>query len=273
MDSEQAKIEISDTDRKVLSDIEDVHKVFHVLLSKFFDYCTQLKIVCDSSPRDMAINLLYAKAIKTYYAIYTLSKEGYGGDALIIIRSMLDIKINMKYIWNSNPSVANRFFDYEIYSQYKYINSRLEEDPNYIKLNNKRLFDFDAVSKGAEQFIKKYAKGKSHQWSGKTTKEMIELLPEEDKEEEKMVYKSLYRITSTFVHSNIIALKHYISSSGAFIIAPDTLHINRAYRVAVLLVNEIILLWQKHNNVPITPEIDQQFTNFNRYFLSKFFDM
>lgn len=270
MDSKRPKVELSDIDLKTLANIEDTHKAFNYLLEKYFDYSSSLKIVFDSTHKDLAINLLYAKAIKTYYAIYTLSIQGYGGDALILLRSLLDIKINMKYIWYADLSIADRFFEYENYSKYNYIMSKLDEEPNFIKSYNKKLFDFDVISEAAKLFPKKYPKGNPNNWSGISIKGMIDSLPEKEKEEEEKAYKTVYRLTSAYVHSNVIALRAYLSKGSIFNIAPDTGHIETAYTGAVLLLDKILSLWQQFMHVKLSPDLEKDFINFQIYFISKF---
>jgi hypothetical protein len=66
------------------------------------------------SDRNMLAGVFLTKATKTHRATMILCKEGYGEDASILVRTILDMLINLKYMLSfSDDIMIDRYFRYD----------------------------------------------------------------------------------------------------------------------------------------------------------------
>lgn len=173
---------------------------------KWIDYGEEI-ITCVSknigdkiiSPHEeeVIIDSLFRKGFKHYKAIVLLCTEGYGQDALIITRVLLELFYNIKYTLAPTKKKeirkrAEQFFISEIYDKKKTIEN-IKRDVNAIEVP-------DELMDKIESEIKKH--GKPDDW----TKTCYELAKDID---EIKSYRQEYSYFSVFIHSKPLCLHQY----------------------------------------------------------------
>jgi len=231
---------------------------YNKTLNKLFDYCEPLGIVYDSSNRILAFNLLFSKALKTYFSIYTMCKEGYATEAFILFRSLIEIRINMKYLWNSDYQTGDRFIEYVDYIKYDYLMSVKKNPEDYDRFVSV-IGNVEELKEKHDRFITKYQNIRKHYWSGLPTKQMIEKLPPESKKVEMEAYERIYRLCSFHVHTNVMALKTSISESGMFRISPNLDDIESIFPSVTTDIIELIGYWLACMEVPQNSDLLREF--------------
>ena len=149
---------------------------------------------------------LFGKCRKQFKAIQLLCRKGYGEDACILTRSMLNILIDIEYILTDREVLAERYFRYE----YVLKNKKIEVLKKHSKHGSifppkKPTISEEEILREVKKFKGDYGKN-SGDWSGKTIKEKAMrargFLP--------MAYDMAYRPHSDLEHSNVASLHSYI---------------------------------------------------------------
>ncbi len=168
-----------------------------------------------------------SKSAKTYRGVLRLAEAGLGEPSLILIRSIFEDLVNLRYI-NSDPEgLVELFLDFHILEKKKYFDYWEEaalDDSQVQEL--KKVWESEFESR-YEQILKNYPK--RTYWSGKNLKEMaksvdIELL---------RTYCSLYPYVSGFAHGGSpLALASYVDQAGengmTSLAAPSTEEVSEA---------------------------------------------
>jgi hypothetical protein len=150
---------------------------------------------------DQLVAAMYGKAGKTFMAILELSLLGYGEDALVLLRSNINLMINLAFILKENPvQRAGDFIAYSQLEQKKYVELHGEEKPDW----------FDRVS---WHECEKRAEG----WRQTSIRKRAE------EAKESFHYETGYRFYSSIEHSDAWALSRYLEGKGS-----GTLHVTSA---------------------------------------------
>lgn len=201
------KNKIFEQNKEVFDLAEEARRILFSFLSDF----NARKIKLTEIPPHKRIFLFFlARIIKTYSALYTLCREGYGQDACLLLRSLLEILISAKYIM-IRPAEADR--EAVRFVEYKWVilNRCLAEserdfhDPAAADSSSNRTM----IAAKFQEYKQKYKITSDRAlltWSGKATKDMAKLADKKLLKE----YESAFRIDSRFSHPSIIGDKEYV---------------------------------------------------------------
>ena len=143
-------------------------------------------------------------------AIELLASKGFGREAGILLRSMFEATVNVKWIALDPENRLDRYAAYRYFAaeQYRDLGERLpsgkEKSPEQRKQYEK---ESEQIRREARKAKYKYGFRKFDYWSGKSLKKMAEevgWLPR---------YESVFKIYSDVTHANIGSSQDFISSS------------------------------------------------------------
>jgi len=180
---------------------------------KLVDRTLHSKIIKhENNPLKMTAVYFVIKAIKTHMAILHLCSKGYGEDAAILIRSLLNLIINIFYIASRDSENRARQFiahaafakleSYNIYSKYPEI------------LDKSKSFDINEIKKEAIEAQNQYGFEFGKPWSKKTILQMakdIDMHSSPKNNNMEKNYDVVYNYLSNFEHSNAISANSYIT--------------------------------------------------------------
>lgn len=210
---------------------------------------------------------LFAKSTKTFRALIVLCSEGYGQDAAILARSMLENIINLAYInKDDKQNRAKLFITYSLINREgkvgqiksnqnlrKYYNKDIEK--KFMQKFGKYLSEAKEIRDKEYKKIKKI-KGKNkiskYSWSHLSIKEMIKEFDNEKCEFENLYYNQVYWLVSQFSHPDINSSVNYVEEKNGSILVKDMPNNNWVEQSLVLgfdyyskilrLINEIFEL-------------------------------
>lgn len=168
------------------------------------------EIMSDSSIRigkkDYGKALLFLQVTKLHTsteAVLRLVKNGYGMDAMIIVRSMLNNLISCKWIIDSKPKTrAKRFIQYNTVLRKKFLEIAQkypEQKSHFLKV----LADEKKINSLYKKIEKKFSD--KYSWSGKKIWKMAEDVGL------KWDYDFIYNLASSLEHSDINSLNEYLA--------------------------------------------------------------
>ena len=159
--------------------------------------------------------VLFARCRKQFRAVQILCKEGYGEDACLILRSMINALIDISYIKTDPLKLAKRYARYDYIIKKKKLNilNKYPSSKSVSPPSEKNIL------KKAKQFNKDFPDGRQSDWSGLT----IEEKAKKAKGKMLMLYDMGYRYYSDFDHSNIMSLSSHVddSTKGKFIVLSE----------------------------------------------------
>lgn len=186
------------------------YKILFDLHQELFNLCGAIADECNKNPIAIeiltgvqkVIGFLDAKAFKTYVAINILCKSGAGQDAEILLRSMIEIFISVKYLTKEDSeNRANMYIDFFDYKTARDI-EKLKDYP----MIGAKLKEHEEKYKSAKKdFLERYDVKNKNSWSGKDISKMAE---ESGLSE---IYDKAYNASSNMVHSNILCSPEYLS--------------------------------------------------------------
>jgi len=154
------------------------------------------------------MGFLATKAIKTHVAIYLLCKNGAGQDAEILLRSLIEILISVKYLLfadsEKRADMYIGFFDFKTARDI----SKLKYDP---KIGEKLKEYEEEYNMKKEEFLKQHDIKDKNSWSGKKISEMA---GETGLTE---IYNKAYNFSSDMAHSNILCSPCYIKMGDGYV--------------------------------------------------------
>ncbi len=237
--------EILEMNKKLLDFVDDKFK------PKLTDWKTALRVVS---------LFLFAKSTKTFRALTVLCSKGYGEDAVILARSILENLICLTYIQKDESQHRAELFMYHSFIDHKEKAEQIKDDyciKEYIEQTNVKLDDdFEGnynkaikMRKDECEKIKKTQKYKvdRYSWSGLSIRDMAI-----ETELKDFYYDQVYWLISQFSHPNPSASYTYlkIKEDGLNIIdKPNEKWVKQAltlgfdcYLKIILLVNEVFSL-------------------------------
>lgn len=165
----------------------------------------------DLAPHQRIFLFFLTKILKTYAAICILCQEGYGQDACVLLRSLLESLISVKYMLlaiDSADEKALRFVEYKWIILKRYLsetkNGFTNEQEDDLYTQQKLIID------KFNEFKKKYNIVSDRAlltWSGKTIKDMARIADKNLFQE----YESAFRTYSRFSHTSIIGDNEYMN--------------------------------------------------------------
>jgi hypothetical protein len=163
--------------------------------------------------------LLLAKACKTHQAITKLARSGFGEDAAILARSLLNLVINALWIYQDPKVRISAYLDYDSVLRAK-LGRKIIQNPSLLGSNfQKRLPEIKRTQPQleAEEKKAKAQHGYNRQgWSAKSIRDMakdVDLIN---------AYDTAYTLSSNLEHSNARSTDSYVTEG------PDGLDIDAA---------------------------------------------
>jgi hypothetical protein len=164
--------------------------------------------------------LMLVRGLKTYKALLTLCSLGFGEDALVLHRALLETLINVLYVSKGKKkTLARRFFEYELAARKKMADKILSTVPDELE---KMMPSEDLerkmaeLERGYEKFKRKYdirKEGQLRSWSGVTLEAMAREVGLQGH------YDLGYRLASQIAHSSAMSLQSYVREDGDTLIA------------------------------------------------------
>jgi hypothetical protein len=154
-----------------------------------------------SGERLILLNML-ARATVSVRAVILLSSHGFGGDALSVMRTAVELDIDLAYILAQDTDARlQRFYEYDFVETYRLL-KRVESLVSTERMQTaKELFDSVELN-----FRNK--KGHAVSWTGVTIRQRAEVVGR------KSTYDKAYALGSISSHSGMSTLKHSVSSNG-----------------------------------------------------------
>lgn len=207
---------------------------------------------------------LTLKTFKSTKAIQTLCKEGYGQDAKVLLRSMIDSLITLAYIQKDKENLSKRFIEFSSAEKHKLL--QIIGSKNIYPttpLDEERLKKHKEIEKGYKKYKSDYGyksdRSLPNNWSGKTTAEMAE------KAKVKDLYDWVFRFTSQTTHPSASQANEYIlglDQGGKIVleVGPSEQWIKESLYMAV-----IILLW-------FLGQLDEEYSIGNKEEMERLFE-
>ena len=114
--------------------------------------------------------VLFARCRKQFRAVQILCREGYGEDACLMLRSMINALIDISYIKTDSLKLAERYVRYDYIIKKKKLNilNKYPSSESVSLLSEKQGLSEKDILKGVEQFNKDFPNGRRSDWSGLT---------------------------------------------------------------------------------------------------------
>ena len=180
------------------------NKQLHDLVDK------QLKLdILPKDNLDFFASFAVAKAFKTYEAVGTLCHAGYGEDAFMLARTLLELMVATCYILRDKTEERLlRYMNYDWVTRKKMFDY-LKSKPELVAELEKAIHSGthqDARTEIEEEFKKvkeKYKYGNS--WSDKTMEDMLEEIGRAD------LYPTVYSMQCTLGHTSARSINDYVT--------------------------------------------------------------
>ena len=190
-----------------------------------FGYNDELRMIVESvldhhrHPQNLRQGFLlfaFGKAYKTHAAILILCDQGYGEDASVLARTLFELAISSHYIHSDETGEnALRFFEYDWVIREK-MYKRLSKSDELKRAFEEHLASSKAHDISVDDILReatrvrngdtKSERGKG--WSGKTTKEMAEIVGRSD------AYETAYFLQCNIAHSAVSTAQEYMREDG-----------------------------------------------------------
>ena len=154
---------------------------------------------------DLLANYFMGKTITTFYSVCLLCKKGYGEDALVLTRTMLENLINYAYI-NKNPEEnVMLYIDFDKVRAKKRLNNYRTIFPE----KNISKEEVEQIERDYEEVKEKYKTDSCIQtWSGKNLADMALKCGLQE------YYRIIYPLASSYAHGNVETSISYIERQG-----------------------------------------------------------
>jgi len=156
--------------------------------------------------------LAFGKGYKTHGAILILCEKGYGEDAAILSRSLLELSLSTVYIMEDTTGLAaKRYFEYDYIlreKMYKYLVTKddlkkeLEEKIESFEGHNATIKEVQEKAAEVKLGYSKKELGRNN-WSGKTVKEIASAVGRED------LFHTVYSLQCSLSHSDASVANNY----------------------------------------------------------------
>ncbi len=154
------------------------------------------------------------KAYKTQGAILLLCQQGYGQDASILLRSIVDLLITLLYILKEPTNGRmQRYFDYDWILRKKMFDygktkpdilQQLEERSVLQNTQDDSIEKIEEMAKKAQE-LHKYS---NNRWSEQSVAEMAEEVGRVD------LYRTVYKLQSQLIHTAPRTMNEYVKQEG-----------------------------------------------------------
>ncbi len=235
-----------------------VSQLAESLLTKFNQKEIKLK---DIPPHKRIFLFFLTRTIKTYSAIQTLSREGYGQDTATLIRGLLESLISVRYIL-ADPKIASqravRFVEYKWVIFRRYLPDEKEDVKKITdSLRQELIAKKSLILEKIQEFKNKYKITSDRAlitWSGRSLRDMAKMVDRILVEE----YDSTFRLSSRFSHPSIIGDSEYLNQQDGYLIfypSPSNIGIADNLKAATHYMLEFIAIFDNLFNLQQTEHI------------------
>lgn len=201
------------------------------------------------------IAVFLAKACKSHQGIMLLCRSGYGEDAAILNRSLLNLSINAYWIYQKAEQRVSAYLDYDHVLKAR-LNRKLVGSPALLGRSQNRLPEYKMKQVELDQRANEATQNHGynrHGWSGKSLRDMAaEVGMTND-------YDSGYTLISELEHTSVGSLDEYASLSpqGAFQVSggPSTNWVHEAIGFAHLCLIKVAQLADRTLDLGISAEL------------------
>lgn len=180
---------------------------FNKELHDLVDSKLQLDIT-DSDNKAFFAAFVIGKAFKTYEAIGLLCRSGYGEDAFMLARTLLELMITTSYILkDETEDTLMRYMNYDWVTRKKMYDYIMTKDELLVGLN--KAIDSDGKQGTPTEIEEKYKEVMEkykykNGWSDKSIESMSETIGRSD------LYNTVYRLQCTIGHTNARSMNEYM---------------------------------------------------------------
>lgn len=158
-----------------------------------------------SNEESPVIASLWAKLYTTYQALYSIAKNGFGYDALVLARTIFEDTVNLGYVAKDPAQRMQAFKDYAIVEAYEAVKLMNELYPGRVSCRRKAQAKAEA-----EKAIQDHGyKGKG--WSGKDLRARARDI---GPQMEKTYYQLIYPLSSQYAHAGTQAVSSFWNAEG-----------------------------------------------------------
>lgn len=182
-----------------------VNTKIHLQVSALVEKYAEARIQPEND-KDLLVLVSLAKAQKTHAALMLLAEQGYGEDAMVLCRSVLELLITVKYILaDPTDQRVNRYIDHDwIERKELYENLKERQEFSFLSGEEREKLEND-LQTGADSAHAKHAGYRAYQgWSDKNMAEMAAEVGEESN------FKLCYQIQCGFSHSSSRSINEYV---------------------------------------------------------------
>jgi hypothetical protein len=201
------------TQRQIEQQTERVLTWANDRMTEFNERHLRLK---DTQPQQRIVLLFFTRSLKTFQAIIQLSEAGFAQNVSILLRSLIELRISLRYILHDPRTAsikASRFVEYKWVLFKKYLSqmesqnrSEIPSDPLLKSLIEER----HTILKKVDAF-KITHRVKSDRalitWSGRSLRDMAKAVDPELVG----VYDTTFRKASTLSHPSVIGDQHHVT--------------------------------------------------------------
>lgn len=213
-----SRIRNEKTKKYLFEKFKEAFKTAGYLLAEgieLLNICEDKDIPLDSVVK-IVFHYLYIKGLNHFWGIFLLCKEGLGDQSSILLRVLLELLINMKYI-GDDENKAKRFADYEFAARKKQLNV-VEKHSSLVGINvlESWLKNKPGIETGFNRFKQDYITDRRQleSWSGKKISQIAK-----DSEMEKD-YDLVYKYMSLLVHSSPGIAQRYMETGTKLRLKP-----------------------------------------------------
>ena len=189
------------------------------------------------------------KSLKTYRAIMLLCLHGYGEDASILLRSLMESAVHLSYI-SADPENRSRLFaEYDHILRKRFLDDALRMG----------LIPEDRVKEERREILASYREVERNypdklSWSGKSIKEMA-------RESDLLWhYGVVYRLSSDFVHASPSGIDHYLRQEGPLrevASGPGEAWINESLAAGSEMLLHVLFVYDRALELGFSPQLDE----------------
>ncbi len=181
---------------------------FNKQLHDLIESKLQLEIT-NGDNKDFFMAFVMGKSFKTYEAIGLLCRSGYGEDAFMLARTLLELMVTAVYVLqDETEDTLMRYMSYDWVTRKKMYDYIITKDELLMGLNKAIKSDNKegALAEIEEEYKKVMEKYKyTNGWSDKGIKGMSETIGRSD------LYNTVYSLQCTIGHTNARSMNEYMS--------------------------------------------------------------
>lgn len=165
--------------------------------------------ITDGNDKDFFMAFIIGKAFKTYEATWLLCRSGYGEDAFMLSRTLLELMVTASYVLQDDTEDRlMRYMSHDWVTRKKMYDYVATKDELLAELNKEiesgnRKNTLAEVEEEYKKVMEKY-KYKNGTWSDKNIKGMCEAIDRVD------LYNTVYNLQCTIGHTNARSMNDYI---------------------------------------------------------------